>query len=87
VCYRSGRDSPSGMATCPRCKGHLTDNHRCPRRPLIVGIETTLAGLAGAFVALLVVALTVPQGRLIVDLSAMLIGALAGIGLDRYVRG
>jgi hypothetical protein len=38
-------------------------------------------------VALLVVALTVPQGRLIVDLSAMLIGALAGIGLDRYVRG
>jgi hypothetical protein len=50
-------------------------------------VEVTLAGLAGAFVALLVAALTVPQGRLVVDLSAMLIGALCGVGLDRYFRG
>ena len=75
------------MATCPRCKRHLTDSHRCPRHPLIVGAELTLAGLAGAFVALVVVALTVPQGRLIVDLTAMLVGALGGIGVDRYFRG
>lgn len=75
------------MATCPRCKGHLTDSHRCPRRPLVVAVEVTLAALAGAFVALLVAALTVPQGRLVVDLSAMLIGALCGVGLDRYFRG
>ena len=75
------------MATCPRCKGHLTDSHRCPRRPLVVATEITLAGLAGAFVGMLVVALTVPQGRLIIDLSAMLLGALGGVGIDRYFRG
>src|SRR3954471_18101709 len=24
------------MATCPRCKGHLTDTHVCPPRPYMV---------------------------------------------------
>ena len=75
------------MATCPRCKGHLTDSHRCPRRPLLVATELTLAGLGGALVGWFFAALTVPQGRLVIDLSAMLIGALAGVGLDRYLRG
>ena len=76
-----------GMATCPRCKGHLTDSHRCPRHPLIVGAELTLAGVAGGVVGLVVAALTVPQGRLVIDLTAMLVGALAGMGIDRYFRG
>jgi hypothetical protein len=75
------------MATCPRCKGPLTDTHRCPRRPILVAAEVTAAGLAGAIVALLVAAVTVPQGRLMIDLSAMIVGALAGIGIDRYLRG
>jgi hypothetical protein len=46
----------------------------------------TLAGLVGAFLALFVVALTVPPGRLIIDLNAILIGALGGVGIDRYLR-
>ena len=75
------------MATCPRCKGYLTDGHKCPRRPLVVGTEITLAGLAGAFVGLFLAAVTMPQGRLGVDLSAILVGALGGIGVDRYFRG
>lgn len=75
------------MATCPRCKGHLTDSHRCPRRPIVVAAEITLAGIAGAAAGLFVAAVTVPQGRLGVDLSALLVGALGGIGLDRYFRG
>ena len=75
------------MATCPRCHGFLSDTHRCPRRPLVVGLEVALAGLAGAFVGLVIAALTVPQGRLVIDLSAMMMGALVGIGIDRYARG
>jgi hypothetical protein len=75
------------MATCPRCKGHLTDNHRCPRRPLLAAVEIVFAGLAGAVIALVITALTFPQARLAVDLSALSIGALAGVGLDRYLRG
>ena len=47
-----------------------------------------LAGVAGGFAALLIVALIDPQGRLTnVDGSAVIIGALSGIGLDRYFRG
>ena len=53
----------------------------------VVWLEVALAGVAGAFVGLIVAALTVPQGRLVVDLSAMLLGALAGIGIERYARG
>ena len=87
LCYRVPTAPTVCMATCPRCKGHLTDSHRCPRRPLVVGVEITLAGLAGALVGLIVAAITVPQGRLIVDHIAMLVGALAGVGIDRYVRG
>jgi hypothetical protein len=52
-----------------------------------VGTEITLAGLVGAFVGLLIAAVTMPQGRLGVDLSAILVGALGGIGVDRYLRG
>ena len=87
MCYRVPTARVISMATCPRCKGHLTDSHRCPRRPLIVGAEITLAGLAGAVVGLIVAAVTVPQGRLVIDLSAMLVGALVAVGIDRYVRG
>ena len=75
------------MATCPHCKGHLTDSHKCPRRPAVVGIEIMLAGLAGGLAALLVVAVLDPQGRLSnIDAGAVIVGALGAIGLDRFVR-
>ena len=76
------------MATCPRCKGFLSDNHKCPRRPFMVATEIVLAALAGGFAALLIVALIDPHGRLTnVDGGAVILGALSGIGLDRYFRG
>jgi len=43
------------MATCPRCFGALTENHRCPRRSIVsavvdalstVGIGGVLGGIA-----------------------------------------
>jgi hypothetical protein len=75
------------MATCPRCKGHLTDNHKCPRRPLVVATELALAGIGGGIAALLLVALIDPQGRFTnVDGGAVIVGALGAIGLDRYFR-
>ena len=75
------------MATCPRCKGHLTDSHKCPRRPTVVGIEVALAALAGGFAGLLIIAAVDPQGRLAnIDAAAVVVGALSGIALDRYLR-
>ena len=76
------------MSTCPRCRGHLTDTHRCPRRPALVAAEITMAAIAGGLVALLIVALIDPQGQLThVDTVAVTVGVFGGIGLDRLIRG
>ena len=75
------------MSTCPRCKGHLTDTHRCPRRPLFVAVEITLWALAGGFAGFLLVALFDPHGQMPdVDLIAAVVGALVAVGLNRAVR-
>jgi hypothetical protein len=76
------------MATCPRCRGHLTDTHRCPRHPGRVAAEIAAAGLAGGVVALLALAFVDPQGQLArMDTVAVIVGVLSGIGLDRLLRG
>jgi hypothetical protein len=76
------------MATCPRCRGHLTDHHRCPRRPAKVAAELTLAAIAGGLLALLVLALIDPGGQLThIDLAAVAVGMFGGVGLDRLLRG
>lgn len=74
------------MATCPLCKGHLTENHRCPRSRTRVAVETALAAIAGGVVTLLLVSLADPQGQLAIDGIALAGGALAGVGLDRFLR-
>jgi uncharacterized paraquat-inducible protein A len=76
------------MATCPRCRGHLTDNHRCPRRPALVAAEMTLSAIAGGMLGLLIVALIDPAGRLtLLDTAVITIGVFGGMGLDRLLRG
>lgn len=75
------------MATCPRCKGHLTDNHRCPRRPAVVAAEIVAVGIVGALCGLLVVALFDPKGKVAeLDTISMVGGALLAIALDRGLR-
>ena len=76
------------MATCPRCHGHLTDTHRCPRRRGTVAAEISLAALAGGLAALLGVALVDPGGEFTwIGPVAVTIGVFGGIGLDRLLRG
>ena len=76
------------MATCPRCRGHLTDTHRCPRRRGVIAAEIALAAIGGGIVALLLVALIDPGGQLThIDTAAVTVGVFAGIGLDRLLRG
>lgn len=76
------------MATCPRCKGHLTESHKCPRRPLIVAAEMTAAALSGGIVGLLLVAIFDRAGQITdADYSISVIaGALIAIGLHRGLR-
>ena len=84
----SARSFAFRMATCPRCHGHLTGTHRCPRRRGRVAAEVILAALAGGLAALAVIALVDPVGQLThIDTAAVTAGMLGGIGLDRLLRG
>jgi hypothetical protein len=77
------------MATCPRCKGHLTDSHKCPRRPAVVAAELTAAALAGGFAGLLLLAIFDPKEQ-ITDLDVILVvvgGAALAAGITRALRG
>jgi hypothetical protein len=77
------------MATCPRCKGHLTDSHRCPRRPWVVALEISLWVIAGALCGFLLVLLFDRSYGQISDTETMyfvLAGGLAGAVLHRGLR-
>jgi hypothetical protein len=75
------------MATCPRCKGHLTDGHRCPRRRGLVALEITACALAGGIASLFILA-AFDQFQQATDLDAIafVVGALAAVGINRMLR-
>jgi uncharacterized paraquat-inducible protein A len=75
------------MATCPRCKGHLTENHRCPRSAARKLFEVSLAALAGAFGMLLIMAIVDPHGQFPLEGVLLVGGALAGVGINHWLRG
>jgi predicted membrane-bound spermidine synthase len=75
------------MATCPRCKGHLTENHRCPRRGSLVALEIVLSAIGGGLAALLLLALFDPRGQVTdLDTVTFVVGALVGVGINRLLR-
>ena len=74
----------SGMATCPRSKGHLTDTHRCHAHPVLRVAEVMSAALLGGIISLLLVA-AVDQTTT-ADSVVVAAGALVGIGLHRALR-
>ena len=75
------------MSTCPHCKGHLTEGHRCPHRRGLIIAETMLAGLGGGLGGWLLVAAFDIHGQ-IKDLDAFgfAAGALIAVGLNRALR-
>lgn len=75
------------MATCPHCNGHLTDSHRCPRRPFVVAVEILAWAVVGGFVGLLLVAAFDPRGEITdVDSLSIVAGALIAVGINRALR-
>ena len=75
------------MATCPYCKGHLTDGHRCPRRPLFVAAEIVASAVVGAVAGLLLLAAFDPRGQVTdMDATSMITGAIVGVGINRFIR-
>ncbi len=90
LCYRvRGSLHYHLMATCPRCKGHLTDSHRCPRRSIFVAAEIVVAAFAGGAAGLLLVIMFDPTGRQITDLESaisVVVGACLAVGINRALR-
>ena len=77
------------MATCPRCKGHLTDSHRCPRRPVVVAAEIVVTAVIGGVAGLLLVVMFDPTGRQIGDAESavsVIAGACLAVGIHRALR-
>jgi len=74
------------MATCPRCKGPLTDGHRCPRRYSFVALEIAAYAIGGALAGWLLLFVFDPQNQLSDDAVALAIGAVAGIAINRFIR-
>jgi hypothetical protein len=76
------------MATCPHCKGHLTDGHRCPNRRVLVIAEITACAIVGGLASLLVLAVFDPfQQATDMDFIAIVAGALVAVGINRTLRG
>jgi hypothetical protein len=76
------------MATCPHCKGHLTEGHRCPRRRIYVVAEIIASGIAGGLAGLLLLAAFDPRGQVTdMDVTSIIGGAIIAIGLNRVLRG
>jgi peptidoglycan/LPS O-acetylase OafA/YrhL len=89
LCYCGAGFQPFLMATCPRCKGHLTDSHKCPRRPAVVATEITAVALAGAVAGLVLVAIF-DTNEQITNLDLILVvaaGASICVGIRRMMRG
>lgn len=76
------------MATCPRCKGHLTESHRCPRRRRFLALEIAAWGAAGAIAGFLLVALFDLRGQLTDNtyLVSCVLGMLVAVGVNRALR-
>lgn len=75
------------MATCPRCFGALTDNHKCPKGALsrITDAVSTvgIGGLAGAIFVFVVEER--PVGALVVAAAAL--GAVLAFAIRQAVSG
>ena len=75
------------MATCPYCKGFLSDNHRCPRRRSVVITEVIVTAIAGGLAGLLMLAAFDPRGQVTdLDTLAFVIGAGAAVIINRTLR-
>ena len=75
------------MATCPRCFGALTDNHKCPRGTfsrVTDAVSTVgIGGIAGALFVFLIEER--PVGALVVAAAAL--GAVLAFAVRQAVSG
>jgi uncharacterized paraquat-inducible protein A len=72
------------MATCPRCHGHLTDGHKCPRTRRSIAFELLITAMAGGLSAIVFLAVFDPH-QVTTDLDGLVFtaGALFALGVHQ----
>lgn len=72
------------MATCPRCHGHLTDGHKCPRTRRSIAFELLSTALAGGLSAIVFLAVFDPH-QVTADLDGFVFaaGAIFALGVHQ----
>ncbi len=73
------------MATCPRCMGPLTDDHRCPRARSRRLLRTTAPILVGVLVGVVASFGLLDRPHPLVVVCAALLGGLLADALRRAV--
>ena len=75
------------MATCPRCHGHLTDGHVCPRTKRSLAFELGVTALVGGLAAIVFMALFDPH-QVTVDLDGLVfsLGAIFALGVHQLFK-
>lgn len=80
-------EHPILMATCPRCRGHLTDGHRCPKRNGRLALEIIASAIAGGVAGFLLLAAFDPWGQASdMDIVSIIGGMIIGVGINRILR-
>ena len=74
------------MATCPRCLGALTENHRCPRGPWSRVIETIPSIIVGVVLAVLFVYAIDERPTAALVLTAATLGAVLASAVRQAVK-
>ena len=69
------------MATCPRCRGALSDNHRCPKGPLYWVIEAVVTATVGGSVGAALCYFLQEQPALFLVLSYAALGGVLAIAM------
>ena len=74
------------MATCPRCHGHLTDGHKCPRTRGSLILELLVTALVGGLAAIAFIAIFDPA-QVTVDLDGLAFsgGAVFALGVHQLL--
>ena len=75
------------MATCPRCFGALTENHKCPRRSIISAMVDALSTVAvGSFLGGLIALIINDEAPTALVVAAAALGAVLASAVRQAIR-
>jgi hypothetical protein len=72
------------MATCPRCKGPLTEHHRCRARGWRLAFHRAQAGLVGAALGAVISSTVIAPDAF--PALGLVIGGIVGLGVGEALR-